>query len=174
METTPATPGHVRYIDKTREYYRKAGYIRDYRWAHFEEAPFAPLRKPVAQSRVMLVSTASLVMLDEQGQPVEDPRVIGTNELEVFPVPSDLPVSRLRSCSVDHDRVQTDMSDVDAYFPLTRLRELVAAGEIGSLADEALRLLPNYSHRKVLQVDAPEVLRRARAQQVDAVVLSPV
>ena len=174
MEPTSPTTEHVRYIDKTRDYYRKAGYIRDYRWAHFDEGPFTPLRKPVAQCRVMLVSTAALVMLDEAGQPTEDPRCIGTNELEVFPVPSSLPVTRLRSCSVDHDRVQTDMTDVDAFFPLTRLQELVAADEIGSLADEALRLLPNYSHRKVLQVDAPEVLRRARAQQVDAVVLSPV
>jgi len=164
----------VRYIDKTRAYYRHAGYVRDYRWAEFNDGPFTPLRKPVAESRVMLVSTASLVMLDEQGRPIEPPRVIGTNELEVFPVPSDLPVERLRSVSVDHDRVQTDMTDVDAYFPLTRLRELVAAGEIGSLAGEALRLLPNYSHRKVLQVDAPEVLRRAREQEVDAVLLSPV
>jgi hypothetical protein len=34
--------------------------------------------------------------------------------------------------------------------------------------------VPNYSHRKVLQVDAPEVLRRARAQGVDAVMLTPV
>lgn len=174
MEPTHATPDHVRYIDKTREYYRKEGYVRDYGWAHFEDGPFTPLRKPVSQCRVMLVSTAAMVLLDEAGQPTEEPRMMSTTEMEVFPVPSSLPVSRLRSCSADHDRAQTDMSDVDAYFPLTRLRELVAAGEIGSLADEAVRILFNYSHRKVLQVDAPEVLRRARAQQVDAVVLTPV
>jgi hypothetical protein len=165
---------HVRYIDKTRDYYRREGYLRDYRWAQFSDGPFTPLTKPVARCKVMLISTAALVLLDERGEPLEPPRVIGTNELEVFPVPSDWPVQRLRSASTDHDRFQTDMSDVNAYFPLTRLRELAAEGAIGSLATEALRLLPNYSHRKVLQVDAPEVLRRARAQGVEAAVLSPV
>ena len=122
----------------------------------------------------MLVSTASLVILDAQGRPTETPQVLGTNALEVFPVPGDLPLERLRSASEDHDRFQTDMSDVNAFFPLGRLRELASAGEIGSLASEALRLLPNYSHRKTLTVDAPEVLRRARADGVDAVLLSPV
>jgi hypothetical protein len=164
----------VRYIDKTRDYYRREGYQRDYLWATFADGPFTPLRKPVRECRVMLVSTASLVILDADGRPTEEARMQGTNALEVFPVPSDLPVARLRSASEDHDRFQTDMADVDAYFPLTRLRELAAAGEIGSLAPEALRLLPNYSHRKVLTVDAPEVLRRARAAAVDAVLLTPV
>ncbi len=171
---TDPTADTVRYIDKTREYYRRQGYRAEYRWAHFTDGPFTPLRKPLAQCRVMLVSTASLVILDEQGRPTEEPQVIGTNALEVFPVPADLPAARLRSTSEDHDRFQTDMADLDAFFPLARLRELVAAGEIGSLAAEALRLLPNYSHRKVLQVDAPEVLRRARAEGVDAVLLTPV
>jgi hypothetical protein len=174
MDSMPEPTPYVRYIDKTREYYRQQGYPAAYKWAHFTDGPFAPLRKPIAQCRVMLVSTASLVILDEQGRPTERPQVLGTNALEVFPVPSELPVARLRSTSVDHDRFQTDMADPDAFFPLTRLRELAAAGEIGSLAGEALRLLPNYSHRKVLTVDAPEVLRRARADAVDAVLLTPV
>lgn len=165
---------HVRYIDKTRDYYRREGYLRDYRWAQFSDGPFTPLTKPVARSKLMLISTAALVMLDAQGQPLETPRVIGTNALEVFPVPMDWPLERLRSVSTDHDRFQTDMADVNAYFPLARLRELEAEGAIGGLAGEALRLLPNYSHRKVLQVDAPEVLRRAREQGVDAALLTPV
>jgi hypothetical protein len=169
---TPAD--YVRYIDKTRAYYRRQGYTHDYRWAHHTDGPFTPLRKPLAQCRVMLVSTAALVLLDEQGRDTEPVRMAGTNALEVFPVPTDWPVERLRPTSQDHDRAQTDMSDVDAYFPLTRLRELAAGGEIGALAPEALRILFNYSHRKVLTVDAPEVLRRAREQAVDAVLLTPV
>jgi hypothetical protein len=34
---------HVRYIDKTREYYAGAGYDKPYRWAHFDGIPFTPL-----------------------------------------------------------------------------------------------------------------------------------
>lgn len=164
----------VPYIDKTRDYYRGEGYARDYRWAHNTDGPFTPLAKPLSRCRVMLVSTASIVMLDDAGRPTETLPVMGGRDLEVFPVPSDLPLERLRSTSEDHDRVQTDMSDSNAYFPLERLREFVAEGVLGSLAPEALRLVPNYSQRKTLTVDAPEVLRRAREQAVDAVLLSPV
>ena len=50
----------VSYIDKSREYYLARGYGNPYRWAQSENAPFAPLAKPLSQSRVALVSTAAL------------------------------------------------------------------------------------------------------------------
>ena len=54
---------HVRYIDKTREYYRSEGYERAYTWAHFETIPFTPFRalaKPLSQCRVGLVSSGEI------------------------------------------------------------------------------------------------------------------
>ena len=165
---------HVRYIEKTRDYYRRGGYAEEYTWARFDDGPLARLRVPLEQCRAMIVSTASLVTLDEQGSPTEPARLLGTNELEVFPLPSDLPVTRLRSASEDHDRFQTDMSDTDAYFPISRIRELVGEGILASVADRHLRILPNYSQRKVSEIDAPEVLRRCRADAVDVVLLTPI
>ena len=44
---------YVRYIDKTREYYRSQGYDKPYQWAHFEEVAFQPLSKPLAESRAV-------------------------------------------------------------------------------------------------------------------------
>jgi len=41
----------VSYIDKSREYYLARGHGNPYRWAHNENAPFAPLAKPLSQSR---------------------------------------------------------------------------------------------------------------------------
>src|SRR4029077_8168263 len=49
---------YVSYIDKSREYYGAAGYDRPYRWAHYEDLPFARLTKPLAQSRIGVVTTA--------------------------------------------------------------------------------------------------------------------
>ena len=49
---------HVSYIDKSREYYRASGYDRPYRWAHYEDAPFSRLAKPLSQSRIGVVTTA--------------------------------------------------------------------------------------------------------------------
>jgi D-proline reductase (dithiol) PrdB len=165
---------HVRYIDKTRDYYRRAGARQDYQWAHHDESPFTPFEKQVQDSRGVLISTASVVLLDEAGEPTETARMMGTSVLEVFPLASGTQTSALKSMSEDHDRFQTDMSDVDAYLPLTRLRELVDLGEIGSLTDDALRILPNYSKRKVLNVDAPDILARCREAQADFALLTPV
>jgi D-proline reductase (dithiol) PrdB len=165
---------HVRYIDKTRAYYRKAGYTQDYAYADHDDCAFAPFTKALAVARIGLVGTASMVRLGEGGVPLETSRITGTSKLEVFSVDADWPVARLKSTSEDHDRFQTDMADVNAYFPKDHLRAFADEGIIGSFAEECWRILPNYSKRKVSNVDAPEVLRRAREAGVDAVVLTPV
>ena len=36
----------IRYIDRARAYYLALGYDNPYRWAHNEDVPFAPMRKP--------------------------------------------------------------------------------------------------------------------------------
>src|SRR5688572_5618480 len=45
---------HVRYIDKTREYYQGEGYASPYRWAHFDDVPFTLPPRPLAECRVGL------------------------------------------------------------------------------------------------------------------------
>ena len=60
-------PSHrlfVSYIDKSREYYLARGYANPYRWARHDDAPFAPLAKPLSRSRVALISTAALAQED--------------------------------------------------------------------------------------------------------------
>lgn len=108
------------------------------------------------------------------GQPIETTRIVGSSKLEVFSIGSDWPVARLQSTSVDHDRFQTNMADVNAYFPKDHLRAFSEEGAIASFADECVRILPNYSKRKISNVDASEVLRRLRDAAVDAVVLTPI
>jgi glycine/sarcosine/betaine reductase selenoprotein B len=165
---------HVHYIDKTHEYYRKLGYSKTYNYAHNDDIPFTPLGKPLAKCRVTIVSTAQFVTVDAAGNDLEPVRMMGTNEVEVFAIRSDWPAGRLRSTSEDHDRFQTQMKDIDAFFPITRLNEFVREGVLGSLSREFFRTLPNYSHRKTTEVDGPEILRRCREQQVDAALLCPV
>jgi hypothetical protein len=49
----------VPYMQRTRDYYTAIGYTTPYRWAHYVDAPFQPLKKPLAQSRVAIVTTAA-------------------------------------------------------------------------------------------------------------------
>lgn len=165
---------YIRYIDKTHEYYRSLGYDKVYNYAHNVDIPFTPLKKPLAESRVTLVTTASFVLLDEVGESHETPNLMGTNALEVLTVPSELPAARIRSTSQDHDRYQSDMLDIDAFFPTTRMQEFLKDGTFGSLSRDYYRTLPNYSHRKTVEVDGPEILRKCREDNVDVALLTPV
>ena len=49
----------IPYMQRTRDYYTAIGYTTPYRWAHYVDAPFQPLKKPLAQSRVTIVTTAA-------------------------------------------------------------------------------------------------------------------
>jgi len=164
----------INYIDRTHEYYRSQGYEKEYNYARNEVIPFTPLKKPLSECRVTLVTTASFQLLDEKRRPMEPIRILGTNELEVFTAPSDWPAERIVSTSEDHDRYQTDMKDVNAFFPIARMQEFLEEGVFGRLSKNFYRTLPNYSHRKTTEVDGPEIFRQCREDDVEAVLLTPV
>ena len=55
----------------TRAYYQALGYGAPYRWAQFDHVPFTPLRKPVSQAVIGIVTTAAPYRrgLGDQGWP---------------------------------------------------------------------------------------------------------
>ena len=55
----PDDDAPIPYMARTREYYAAIGYTTPYRWAHHVGAPFQPLRKPLVQSRIAIVTTAA-------------------------------------------------------------------------------------------------------------------
>ena len=54
----------IKYMDRTRHYYRALGYTRDYIWATFHDVPFSEPVKPLSQLRIALVTTASPLDFD--------------------------------------------------------------------------------------------------------------
>ena len=58
----------IPYIERTRTYYSTLGYPA-YHWAQYDDVPFAPLRKPLAESRLALITTAAPIQaeLADQG-----------------------------------------------------------------------------------------------------------
>ena len=161
---------HVRYIDKTREYYKAEGYERSYEWAHFEAIPFTPfaaLGKPLAQCRVGLVSSGDVIRRDVE-RPPDGPRRL------VYVLPADLPADRYQSRKAAYDRFATTLEDVDSFLPLTHLHRLAAEGVIGGVAARFQVIASEYSQRKTLTVDAPEILRQMREDGVDIALLAAV
>ncbi len=60
-EAAAMTPSNepIRYMERTRLYYRALGYEQDCVWAHYADVPFARSAKPLAECRIALVTTAS-------------------------------------------------------------------------------------------------------------------
>ena len=161
----------IPYMQRTRDYYAALGYA-PYRWAHFADAPFASLRTPLAKARVGLVSTAAPFQPDAGDQGPGAAYNAAAKFYQIYSMPTDV-VPDVRISHVGYDRVNTKAEDLNAYFPLLRLREAAASGRIGELASRFHGLPTNRSHRVTMQTDCPELLRRCQEDGVDAVVLVP-
>jgi D-proline reductase (dithiol) PrdB len=163
---------YVRYIERTREYYLAEGYEKSYEWAHFESVPFTPLGKPLAACRVGLITTSDVAVTSETGE--RERGDAATLVGNVYSIRFDVAPERLYSRSEHYDRHATTLDDVNAYCPVTRLRELAAARRINGVAARLHGVYTSYSQRITLERDAPEVLKRCREDGVDVVLLTPV
>jgi len=163
---------HVRYIDRTRDDYLRQGYEKPYQWAHFDDVPFTPLKKPLKDCRVGLLGTSELAVRfdpETEENPISEEDFRG-----VYFIPASTPTQKLYSRTLSFDRHATHLDDVGAYYPLDRLREAAADGRIGSMPGRVYGAYNNYSQRKVMTQEAPKALAYAREDNLDAVILVPI
>jgi len=168
----PDDDAPIPYTARTREYYQAIGYATPYRWAHYVDAPFQPLGKPLSQSRVTLVTTAAPFDPAKGDQGPGAKYNGGAKFYQVY----DGDTSKthdLRISHVAYDRVHTSADDSGTWFPLPQLRRLAREQRIGEIAPRFFGAPTNRSHRVTLETDAPDILARCRAGQVDAAVLVP-
>ena len=153
---TDAMP--VGYMERTRRYYRALGYSNDYRWSHYDEVPFAALKKPLAESKLTVITTAS----PPEGPPQGNPRLKTVWSDRFDRAPSDL--------STEHsawDKEATHTRDRESYLPVLALQDLVAAGRIGDLTESFHGVPTTYSQRQTLE-------RRCQAEGSDVALLVPL
>ena len=162
----------IQYMARTREYYAAIGYTTPYRWAHFVDAPFQPLKKPLAQSRVALITTAAPF---DPARGDQGPGAKYNGGAKFYTVyDGDTSVDHdVRISHIAYDRVHTRADDSGTWFPLPQLRRLASARRIGELAPRFFGAPTNRSHRVTIETDAPEILARCKADNVDAAVLVP-
>jgi hypothetical protein len=153
----------VSYMDRSREYYAAQGYTQPYTWAHYQDVPFAPLRKPLSTSRVGLVTTAG--RKESIGSDRLLPRELYANAAD--PVPA-----RLYTKHLFWDKKATHTDDVDSFLPLRRLAEYAAEGRIGSVSPRFYGVPTDYSQNRTINQDAPQILKWCREDEVDVVLLS--
>jgi hypothetical protein len=162
----------IPYMARTREYYQAIGYTTPYRWAHYADAPFQPLRKPLSQSRVAIVTTAAPFDPANGDQGPGAKYNGGAKFYSVY----DGDTSKTHDLRISHiayDRVHTKADDSGTWFPLPQLQRLAREGSIGEVAPRFFGAPTNRSQRVTIETDAPEILACCRADQVDVAVLVP-
>ena len=155
----------VRYMDRTRAYYRALGYAKDYVWAHYEDVPFARLAKPLSAARIGLVTTASPPKLENRD--AKGGKHVWSGEVQ--PPPASLFTSNLA-----WDKESTHTDDRASFLPIEVASELAGEGLFAGVAARFHGVPTEYSQRKTLEEDAPQVLVRLRDDGADAALLCPL
>jgi len=121
---------------------------------------------PLRERRVAIVTTSGVHTRGDR------PFEIGAADYRV--IPGDAPAADLL---MSHSSVNFDRSgfqeDVNVVFPIDRLRELKAAGVIGSVSDFHYSFM-GAAPIRALEPKARELAALLKKDRVDAVLLTPV
>jgi hypothetical protein len=139
------------------------------------DIPWAEMSKPLAESRVALVSTAAIARLDDTpfdqeterrdpwwGDPTHRviPRDVTSDEVRVYHL---------------HIDPRPASEDLDCVLPLRRLDQLVESGTVGSSAPDHYSIMGYILQpRDLVEETAPKIAEALVRDEVDFVLLVPV
>lgn len=141
-----------------------------------EPVPWAPLKKPLGESRFSLLSTAGIYVKGEQ-EPFDldrERREPTWGDPTYRAIPRDV---RQEQVGVAHLHVNpADIEkDMDIALPVHRFLELEAAGEIGSLAPTSYSVMGyQESSDEWARRYGPEIAARMKEEEADCAFLTPV
>lgn len=140
-------------------------------WESGEGIPWAPLRKPLSQCKLAIVTTSGIHhgaqepfdMQDSEGDPsfrAINGATIGSN----YKITHDY---------YDHSDAEKDLNIV---FPLDRLRELQQEGVLGQLADTHYSLMGHIDGRHIvtlIESTAQQIVEKLKHDKINVVLLTP-
>jgi D-proline reductase (dithiol) PrdB len=141
-----------------------------------EPIPWAPVRKPLAESKVALLTTAGVSMKDDTPFDMEYERQ--------NPTRGDSSFRRLRRDATASDIVANHLHidtgyierDLNVALPLARLDELVAEGAVGASAQTHYSIMgfQGGDSSALENESAPAIASVLKSEQVDLFLLAPV
>lgn len=155
-------PEPVEYMARTKQYYEAQGFAAAYEYARHDSAPFAPVKKPLAESRLGVITTASRYFREDL-----EPRKVDFGDVAQIP-------EQMFADDLSWDKEATHLKDVNSFLPLATLQELAAEGVIGSLAPRFACAPTEYSQRSTTEYDAPRILDVLVQDEVDVALLVPL
>ena len=137
------------------------------------EIPWAPLRKPLAEAKVALISSAALSAPgDEPFDQQEERERPWRGDPSFRRIPREVESVTSAHLHINTRHLEEDMNCV---FPLHRLLELESEGKVGTVAKthysiQGFILDPT----ELLEQSVPPIIDGLKSEEVDAVVLVPV
>jgi len=147
-------------------------FFKGYEFPKLGSSVLAKPRKPLNECRLAIVTTAGLHLHSEKAFR----RNFWASDCSYRIVPV---AARLKDLSISPDSGECDKAgireDLNVDYPIDRLLELQAQGKIGSVAQHHYSFMGSIPDPKMItEFYAPEVARKLTAEEVDAVILTPV
>lgn len=147
-------------------------FLKMYPWRRIDPVPWAPLKKPLAQSRLALVSSAGFVLPTQ----ARFDEIIKGGDPSFREIPSEVAVATLieshRSHAFDHSGLHQDQN---LAFPIDRVRELADRGRIGSMNRRHLSFMGSITAPgRFVRNHVPQAASWLTEDGVDVTLLVPV
>jgi D-proline reductase (dithiol) PrdB len=162
------------WLEEVRPFLEKADWktaFRTYPYLTYDEAPWSPFGGELGRSKLALLGTAGVYLAGEQ-PPFRAADIEG--DWTFREIPGEVALGRLAIAHDHYDHTSARL-DLNAVYPLERLRELVQDGTIGTLAERHYSV-SGYCTRPDLIVEqtAPAIVASLKKERVDAVLHVPV
>ncbi len=161
-------PEPTAYMQQTRENYEKLGF-EPYQWYQAETPPaLSALRKPLAESRLGMISTAGTYVHGQVAYYYKD-------DTSIRSIPSDTPATQLRFSHIMENYLVEARQDPCSVFPVEALRTLNEQGIIGELADNYFSCMGGiYSKKRVADELIPSLESAVAREKLDLLLLVPL
>jgi D-proline reductase (dithiol) PrdB len=158
----------IRYVEALNRYYGSQGHP-PYRWTINETAPFTPVTRPLSACTVTLLTAGGISLCTAAPW---DPMARNDHRLDA--ITNDAATSDFQIHDAYYDHSDADM-DPNCQFPLDRLRELAAAGEIARVARHVWSGFMGriYNRTKVIEESAPAFAAELGKDEVDLLIAVP-
>ena len=138
-----------------------------YQWTTNESAPWTPIVKPLAKSKVVLIASGGIYRKD---QPPFNPI---KNDLTFREIPGDVEAKDLRISHDNYDHTDAER-DINCVFPIERLRELEKEGFIGKLSEVHFTFMGRiFKKTSLLNEMIPHLIGRLKELSIDLAFLVP-
>jgi len=147
-------------------------FLQAYPWRRIDPVPWTPLKKPVGESRLALISSAGFILVGQS--PFDDTIKGGDPSFREIPANAELKslVDTHRSESFDHSGLQ---KDPNLAFPIDRVRELAQDKRIGAVNDRHLSFMGSITAPgRFIRETIPVMAALLQKDLVDIALLVPV